>query len=317
MLDANDDFLMKQSASWRDFEELVERIQRSLNPESEVAANQFLEGHDSGGRRQVDIVIRHTIGTTKLLLIVECKRKTRPIDLKEMEEFIGLKEDVRAHAGIMVSANGFSKRALRIAQKNNIQTFTIAETEKDSWRVSLAASILVEEWILIPRLFRIYRRDGSTSDILDDRKLELIDTTGKEIIPAELVQKLWTDLPEKSVGKFQNTFSVEGHASIVKFLVAFESEVQKSERPASLRLIGLTDAASGLTHTGQLNFETVPSLPPNSRPDFSAFIRTTTVRTTTRISSGLDLNKNWISLQLSTKRPQSFALGKAVRSTPQ
>ena len=63
-----------------------------------------------------------------MLIIVECKKWNAKLNVKAVEAFAGVKNDVGAHIGVMVSTAGFSKTAYRVAQQANINLYRYADT---------------------------------------------------------------------------------------------------------------------------------------------------------------------------------------------
>ncbi|MCR9217496.1 MAG: restriction endonuclease [bacterium] len=55
-----------------------------------------------------------------LRIAVDCKRHSKPVGIKKVEEFLGQMADVSAHAGIMVSAMGFGAGAKQRAEREPI-----------------------------------------------------------------------------------------------------------------------------------------------------------------------------------------------------
>ena len=99
---------------WKKFEELVARIQTDLAGDAVVTPNDRIKGK-VGVLRQVDVSIRKNVGQFDLLIVLECKDSGRPVDAKDVEEFMGLAQDVGAHKAGMVVAKGFSAAAKKRA----------------------------------------------------------------------------------------------------------------------------------------------------------------------------------------------------------
>lgn len=102
------------------FEKLVARIQAGLSPAAQVKHNERIKGRKSGSLRQVDVTVRQQVGQFPLLIAIECKDLSRPADVKHVEAFGGLLDDIGAHKGSMVSARGFSATAKKRAAEAGI-----------------------------------------------------------------------------------------------------------------------------------------------------------------------------------------------------
>jgi len=82
-----------------------------------VTPNARLTGRISQRSRQIDVLIdaRHDTDNSRRI-IVEAKNRKRKVDVKQVEEFRGLMEDVAATHGYLVCPNGHTKAAERRAQ---------------------------------------------------------------------------------------------------------------------------------------------------------------------------------------------------------
>ena len=111
---------------WKKFEELVASIQQDLAPEAKVTANTKLIGK-SGTPRQIDILIEQETGQYSLRIVMDCKDYKVPVDVNDVEAFLGLVEDVGAHKAAMVAANGFTDTAKKRALSAGIDLFRLVE----------------------------------------------------------------------------------------------------------------------------------------------------------------------------------------------
>jgi hypothetical protein len=64
---------------------------------------------------------------------MDCKDYQKPVDMKNVEEFIGLVEDVGANKGAMVSAAGYSTAAQHRAQDSGIDLFRMVDAQSKDW----------------------------------------------------------------------------------------------------------------------------------------------------------------------------------------
>ena len=118
---------------WKQFETIIADIHQELSPLATVLRNQRILGINSNTPRQCDVVIRQTIGPSQVLIVVECKLRSRSVDLPAMEAFIKKLEDVRAQKGVFVSNKGFSKPALTLARRSSIDALTYKTAESKHW----------------------------------------------------------------------------------------------------------------------------------------------------------------------------------------
>lgn len=124
----------KQPPEWKQLEILVADIQRQLAPGAKVTHNVQLQGQDSEAMRQVDVLVEQTVGQFHVVIVIDCKDYGHPVDVKGVEEFLGLVRDVRAHQGCMVSAKGFSRSAKKVARHANIAIYSPVDTAPHQWQ---------------------------------------------------------------------------------------------------------------------------------------------------------------------------------------
>jgi len=119
----------------RDLELLVTRIQQQLAPQAEVLHDVKLDGRDSKTKRQIDVLVRERIGQYEIQIIIDCKDYKKPVDVKGVEEFVGLFQDVRAQKGVLVCPRGFTDAAKRLAEHKQIDLYSPVDTEPHKWTV--------------------------------------------------------------------------------------------------------------------------------------------------------------------------------------
>jgi hypothetical protein len=219
---------------WKAFEELAASIQRQFVDErATVTTNEHLTGRRTGIKRQIDICIRQNVGTYDLLIVIDCKDHAAPVDVKEVEEFMGLVGDVGANKAAMISASGFTSTAKTRAADAGIDLLRLIDAGDHPWRsyVSIPAvltdhfiaSVSFEFWgtgqMAIPfvtdwRLLPLFRSDGSPIDLLGNL---LIDRWSDGSIPQEDgVHKRIPLSPEQTYTKVEGKlYSVNVGATVV------------------------------------------------------------------------------------------------------
>lgn len=133
-----------KEAEWRQLEELVADIQRQLAPGATVTHNVSLYGHDSEAGRQIDVLVEQAVGQFHMRIVIDCKDYKHPVDVKGVEEFLGLVRDVRAHQGCLVSPNGFTKAAKKVAKRTGIALYSLVDTGPNKWQQRVALPMLCE-----------------------------------------------------------------------------------------------------------------------------------------------------------------------------
>ena len=125
---------MPMTTASQELEQLVARIQQQLAPDSEVLHDVKLDGHLSKRKRQVDVLVRQNVGQYEIRIVIECKDRARPINVKGVEEFDGLLKDVRGHMGVLVCPSGFSRAAKVRARGLQIELYSPVDTEPHKWQ---------------------------------------------------------------------------------------------------------------------------------------------------------------------------------------
>ncbi|CTQ77563.1 restriction endonuclease [Roseibium alexandrii] len=103
---------------WERYERLVARLMADqLSPEFCVTPNASILGAITDIKRQIDVLIdyRHDTDNTRRI-IVDAKKRKRKIDVKDVEAFRGMMEDVGASYGYLVCPHGHTKAAEKRAQ---------------------------------------------------------------------------------------------------------------------------------------------------------------------------------------------------------
>ena len=128
----------------KEFEQLVARIQRQLAPDAEVYHDVKLEGRTTGRKRQVDILVTQQVGQYEIRIIVECKDYARPVDVKGVEAFYGLLDDVGGQKGVLVCPSGFTRTAKARAEGLQIDLYSPVDTEPHKWQARVAVPALCD-----------------------------------------------------------------------------------------------------------------------------------------------------------------------------
>lgn len=137
---------MSERPKWRRFEDLAATIQRDLAPQGAIVTqNERVTGVITKVARQLDIALRIPTNAGELFVVVECKDLATRVDVKEVESFIGMLEDVGANKGAMISALGFTAAAKRRAEAAAIQAWTLVDVESTDWPAYVSVPVLVEE----------------------------------------------------------------------------------------------------------------------------------------------------------------------------
>jgi len=104
---------------WKEYEREIEAHFRSEYPSARIAADAKLIGKFSGVERQIDLLIEETACDLTFRIVIDAKARTRRIDVKDVEEFLGLARDVGAHKALMISTRGYSRAAIQRAHTDD------------------------------------------------------------------------------------------------------------------------------------------------------------------------------------------------------
>ena len=143
-------------------------------PASDIRWDVHLPGALSGIDRQIDILVDATVAGETIRTVIDAKMYGKAIDVKHVEEFLGLLKDVKAHRGMMVTTVGYSKAALERAHRD------ISDVELDI--MSIAEFQQFQAPIGIPF-------SGSNAVILPAPFGWIVDNASVEQFPAVLYQR--------------------------------------------------------------------------------------------------------------------------------
>ena len=129
---------------YKDLEKLVAKIQQDLAPNAEVIHDVHLTGRKSGRKRQIDILVRDRIGQYEIQIVIDCKDYKKPADVKSVEEFHGLLDDVGAQKGVLVCPSGFSRTAKTRAEGLQISLYSPVDTDPHKWSINPAVPTICD-----------------------------------------------------------------------------------------------------------------------------------------------------------------------------
>ena len=135
---------MSAEPKWRRFEKLVAQVQKELAPNAQVTHNDKIKGHNSRELRQIDITVKQKVGQYDILIAIDCKDYESPVDVNEIEGFIGLIRDIRANKGVMVAANGFSETAKRVGEDAGLNLYRLVDTEAHDWQTYVSIPVICD-----------------------------------------------------------------------------------------------------------------------------------------------------------------------------
>ena len=153
---------------WEKYEEQIFEKLNELFPSSSIKKNQNIKGRYSERSRQIDILVRSESIGRELIIVIDCKKFSKRIDVKTVESFIGFSEDVAAHIGIMITNIGYSKSAEKRAKNHHkdIQLDIVEFENFDDYEFSYDSCYLCKDEEGFPR--GLLRWDGPLPLLTDD-----------------------------------------------------------------------------------------------------------------------------------------------------
>lgn len=133
--------------NWKEFEQLVARIEQTLSPAGAVVkTNDRIPSKFTGRKREVDVSIRFKVGTTPILITIECRKRKDKQDVTWIEQLVTKKMHLGAARTIAVTSVGLSQEAIKIAKMHDILVRQLSEINKKD----------IDEWIKIKTVKTIF-----------------------------------------------------------------------------------------------------------------------------------------------------------------
>lgn len=105
--------------NWKKYEKEILRYFQETYPETNITFDKTILGKYSKVDRQIDILIEGEVAGYEIKIVVDCKNFSKNIDVKQVESFCSMVEDVDAHQGVLITQKGFSKAAINRAYYGN------------------------------------------------------------------------------------------------------------------------------------------------------------------------------------------------------
>lgn len=256
--------------AWKEFEELAASIQKELSPQAKVSHNVRLEGKRSRTERQIDILVEQDVSPYSIRIVVDCKDHKDPVDVKDVEMFIGLVEDVGANKGAMVAASGFTPAAKTRAKDAGVDVYRLVDTKSTKWSAYVTIPCVMREAFIESFSFT-FRSIGQCRIANCDFRLMTLYRAGNT--PIDCLHNLLLDkwdagnIPS-ALGSYENVPLVDGdsfiktNGSFYKITVLANAVVRERVYFGQLPLAevkGFADEVTGDFHTR--GFTTAPLNP--------------------------------------------------------
>ncbi len=99
-----------------EFERLAERIFKIMTAGPGVTVERDVQMPGADGPRQVDVLVRSSVGPIELTTIIECRDSKRKLNLTSVDGFHSKMQDALASKRVLVSRKGFSSKATQKAK---------------------------------------------------------------------------------------------------------------------------------------------------------------------------------------------------------
>jgi Restriction endonuclease len=118
---------------WREFEELVTRIEAALCPKGAIVKSpDKLVDYVTQQLREVDASIRYKVGTTEILIIIECRERRKIEDAMWIEQLASKQRHVGAAKCIAVTSSIFTKPAVKKARHYGIELRHVKRIDEET-----------------------------------------------------------------------------------------------------------------------------------------------------------------------------------------
>jgi hypothetical protein len=251
---------------WKQFEVLVAKIQADLaGAAAVVTPNDKIMGK-TGILRQIDVSIRANVGQFQILVVIDCKDYNHPLDIKDVEEFIGMSQDVGAHRAAMVAAKGYSEAAKLRAKGAQIELYTVVDTGEHPWRRKISVPAVYQHSIITEiGIQEVLKGPYAADASIAVPDIEIFDMEGKLLGRLiDLIHAKWNagEMPNRESGSYGNLPIVQNPVK----LADYKGELHEVEVYAHIKVearkffgyleltkfSGLFDVSTGHTLTRQM-----------------------------------------------------------------
>lgn len=137
----------KVGKPWREFEKLVSRIEEFLCPKGAVVESPaYIPDLETGTMREVDASIRFTVGSTQLLIVIECRDRSQKQDVLWIEQLSSKKRNLGISELIAVSSIGFTPEAVRKGRSLGVQIRKLNKISNEDILDFLTLNVEYQGW---------------------------------------------------------------------------------------------------------------------------------------------------------------------------
>lgn len=155
---------------WKEYENKLYETLSEIYTNCEIEYNDYIFGLYSRTERQIDFSIRANIAGKRILGIVDTKFYNKNIDVKTIESFIGMTEDVKANFGFMITNKGYSQAAKNRVKFSNLKLDILELNELNEIDISIDYFFNQNIKGLQLSKYEFNRRGNQNTNYFDEKK---------------------------------------------------------------------------------------------------------------------------------------------------
>lgn len=97
--------------NWKEYEKEIYDYFKEQYPDTEITFDAKKEGVFSKVERQIDILIEQYVAGNRIVIAIDGKYFNKKVDVKAVEGYISMLEDIGAHKGLLISKEGYTEAA--------------------------------------------------------------------------------------------------------------------------------------------------------------------------------------------------------------
>lgn len=158
----------KKSHNGRDLQRVIHAIESSLHASAKVKVEspKRLIDKDTGRLREHDVVLTFLEGPHELSVALECRDRSRPVGVPEVEAFWAKCQRTGINSGIIVSSKGFARSAIAKANSHNVGCLSLDEVERFDWCQAPGISVLNHNLVALSVRINFPHDPGEGSKLL-------------------------------------------------------------------------------------------------------------------------------------------------------
>jgi hypothetical protein len=173
-----------------EFERLTERIFKIMTAGPGVSVERNVQMPGVDGPRQVDVVVRSSVGPISLTTIVECRDHGRRLNVTAVDGFHSKMQDVRASKGVIVARRGFSSKAIQKARRLGI-TIMVADRLTSLRQTAFDVPVHIHELQQVGLKAHVRMQFGAATTVMTDAIWKVNDLDVRRLMRDEMLQDPW------------------------------------------------------------------------------------------------------------------------------